>query len=270
MALLMLLAVSALTPNGAGLSQTMNERAVVAIQAEDLKAPFDFIVIGDPQGRYEATARLISNAERLNPAFAIFVGDLTMQGRPEQYQQYLDCIGKAKMPVLSVIGNHDVDDPTGRTGYERIFGKPDFSFEAGGRRFVILDSSGDDLAPAQLTWLQGVLDARQRAYVFTHRPPYMGNWWFSCFSNGTTEFLGMVRRARVPWVFMGHLHMLDGLTRDGTRFLVVGSGGIIPKTLPTGKPARCFVRVRVSPETEEVEVYGLQGERLEVPKGVRE
>ena len=244
---------------------TMNERAVVEIQGEDLRPPFDFIVIGDPQGRYEAAHRLLAGAELLRPAFAIFMGDLTQQGQEEQYQAYLGMIRAAKMPVLSLIGNHDTDAPGGRAAYERIFGRPDFSFDAGGRRFVVLDSAAGRLAAAQIGWLGGVLDGKQRTYVFTHEPPYMGNWWFDSFVDGTPQFLRLVERARVPWVFIGHLHLLDGLAWNGTRFLVVGSGGIIPYSLPEGKVARCFVRVRMTAEGEEMEAYGLQGERIEMP-----
>ena len=245
---------------------TVNERAVVTIQAQDVKPPFDFIVIGDPQGRYEAATRLLTTAERFNPAFTIFMGDLTMQGQEEQYEKYLAMIRVAKMPVLSVIGNHDTDAQGGRAAYERLFGRPDFCFEAGGRRFVCLDSAAGRLTAAQVGWLGGVLDGKQRTYIFTHEPPYMGNWWYDSFVEGTPQVLGLVEKARVPWVFMGHLHVLDGLARNGTRFLVAGSGGIIPWSLPEGQPARCFVRVHVTAEGEQMEAYGLQGERLELPR----
>ena len=244
---------------------TMNERAVVEIQGQDLRPPFDFVAIGDPQGRYEAARRLLAGAERLKPAFVIFMGDLTQQGLEEQYQAYLGMIRAAKMPVVSVIGNHDTDAAGGREAYERIFGRPDFSFDAGGRRFVALDSAAGRLTRAQIGWLGGVLDGKQRTYVFTHEPPYMGNWWFDSFVDGTPQFLRLVERARVPWVFIGHLHLLDGLAWNGTRFLVVGSGGIIPWSLPVGRLARCFVRVHVTAEGEEMEVHGLQGERVELP-----
>ena len=267
-ALILLAAGILLPPSSPAQGPTMNERAVVAIQAQDLKPPFDFIVIGDPQGRYEAASRLLANAKRFNPAFVIFVGDLTKQGQEEQYQAYLDMIRGAKMPVLSVIGNHDTDAAGGREAYERLFGKPDFCFDAGARGFVVLDSAAGRLTAAQLEWLKGVLDGKQRTYLFTHEPPYMGNWWFDSFVEGTPQFLSMVERARVPWVFIGHLHLLDGLARNGTRYLVAGSGGIIPYSLPEGKVARCFVRVHVTQEGEEIEAYGLHGERIEMPGGI--
>lgn len=243
----------------------MNERAVVAIQGQDLKPPFDFIAIGDPHRYYQTTSKLLAAAQRFNPAFAICLGDLTEQGLEEQYQSYLAMIQAAKMPVLSVIGNHDTGTPGGRAAYERIFGRPDFTFDAGGRRFVVLDSAAGRLTPPQLGWLAGVLDGRRRTYVFTHEPPYMGNWWYNSIVEGTPQFLDMAQRVHLPWVFLGHLHVLDGLVWNGTRFLVVGSGGIIPHSLPEGKPARCFVRVHVENEREQVEAYGLQGERIEMP-----
>jgi Icc-related predicted phosphoesterase len=243
----------------------MNERAVLAIQGQDLKPPFDFVVMGDPQGYYEAAGRLLAAARRFHPAFTIFMGDLTPGGQEEDYQRYVALIRSATMPVLSVIGNHDAKASGGREAYERIFGKPDFCFDAGRRRFVVFDTNGERLTASQLAWLASVLNGRQRSYVFTHRPPYMGNWWYHSFVGGTAQFLKMVERGQVPWVFLGHLHVLDGLTWNGTRFLVVGSGGIIPDSLPQGKPVRCLVRVRVMQDGEQLEVYGLQGERIELP-----
>ncbi len=245
-------------------AQTINERALESVRAKAVKTPFDFIAIGDPQGNYEAATRLLEGASRHNPAFAIFLGDLTQKGKEEQYQSYAAMIAAAKMPVLSVIGNHDTDAPEGRATYERLFGSPDFSFEAGGRRFVVLDTAGGQLSDAQLAWFEKALEGQKRTYVFTHEPPYMGNWWFNGFVSGTGQFLSLIERARAPWVFIGHSHVLDGLKRGGTRFLMVGSGGIIPYTLPQGKAARCYVRVHVTETGEEMEVIGLQGERIEI------
>lgn len=96
----------------------------------------------------------------------VLTGDVTAQGRPDQYAEAARLIAASPVPVLAVPGNHDErvafragllggpgDDP----------GTPHRVVRVAGASFVLLDSTvpgrdGGALDPAALTWLSARLD----------------------------------------------------------------------------------------------------------------
>lgn len=101
------------------------------------------------------------------PAFMIATGDLTNTGSDEEYEAYAAAVARARIPIVSMPGNHDhhTDASEGaRLGarYERHLGARWFSFDAGGVHVACIDwfthLLGID-ADEQEAWLAADLDA---------------------------------------------------------------------------------------------------------------
>lgn len=72
--------------------------------------------------------------------FVIHCGDLSDFGATCEFQWTRDHLQKLKIPFVALLGNHDCLG-TGNQTYEVIFGNPDFSFIAGGVKFVCLNTN---------------------------------------------------------------------------------------------------------------------------------
>ena len=77
-----------------------------------------------------------------NPAFMIHTGDITHTAKPQEFDDALQMIGRAKLDVHYAPGEHDILDPATRTAYLERFGKGAgggwYSFDHGGVHFVSL------------------------------------------------------------------------------------------------------------------------------------
>ena len=73
---------------------------------------FRFIQISDSQPRSEEVWQIIeSSVELINdldPAFVLFVGDLTETGTQKEFRRIKTIVDKVKSPVYAVPGNHDL------------------------------------------------------------------------------------------------------------------------------------------------------------------
>jgi len=240
--------------------ETCNARALRLISRLPQGKEFTFVAIGDPQGEYEAFRRILEESRKVKPAFIVVLGDLTAHSRREEFERYCEVVSSLDIPIVSVIGNHDVCGE-GRAIFREMIGDSILSFDYGGRRFIILDSADGRLDPSQLDWLKQKLKTDLICYVFTHEPPFIGNWWAHSFRKGTKEFLKLVESSRVKRVFIGHLHIVDGFWRNGIAYTIVGSGGIKPALLPLGRAARGFLEVRVSGAEDSVSFHECAVER---------
>lgn len=72
--------------------------------------------------------------------FVIHCGDLSDFGATREFQWTRDHLQKLQIPFVALLGNHDCLG-TGNQTYEVIFGNPDFSFIAGGVKFVCLNTN---------------------------------------------------------------------------------------------------------------------------------
>lgn len=249
-----ILAAAALVLPPSATADDLNATAIERIAAAPGSIPFTFVLIGDPQGQYETFRTLLSQCAELNPRFVIVLGDLTPRGGQEDYDAYASIVRASSLPILSVIGNHDI--PTGgRARYEALFGKGDRFFDFANCRFILLDNADQKLAPEQVEWLDGALATKNRKFIAMHCPPFLGNWWYDSFMGGTRRFLELVSARGVKRVFMGHLHMVDSLFYEGVDYLVCGSGGIAPVLLPFGEARVCLVSVTVSADAEKVTIH---------------
>jgi hypothetical protein len=212
--------------------------------------PYRFAVIGDAEpGRFwfwralfnrdqHAFWKQLKKADRAGADFILQLGDMVSRGVPRNFRAFFENLRAAapRTPYLTVIGNHDRHNPHGVSNsrvYRSLFGPTDYTFERGGRRFVVLDNSAGRITPGQLEWLRSVLSADKPAVVFTHIPPApLGEWTDFAgrkgaggFRAGADEFMRLMSERKVARVYMGHVHGLGVLDRGGVRYVLTGGGG---------------------------------------------
>lgn len=222
---------------------------------------FFFFVFADPQfGMFESDKdfgretrnfeQAIAAANRLHPAFIVVLGDLV--NRPSDsaeiaaYQRVARELDSS-IPLYNVAGNHDVGNtptPTSLEAYRRNFGPDYYSFRVAGIAGIVLDVSLLQ-NPAQVageverqhTWLKKKLKEAKRAHVthilmFQHQPWFVhsadepDDYW-NIPQLARREYLGLLKRYGVRYVFAGHLHQNASAT-DGALHMITSA--------PVGKP----------------------------------
>jgi hypothetical protein len=229
--------------------RTQTQLAKLAQAPRPAGESYRFAVIGDAEpGRFwiwrklfnrdpGAFWKLLPRADRAGADFIVQIGDMVSRGVLRNFRAFFEHLRAAapRTPYLTVIGNHDRHRPHGITNssvYRSLFGKTDYAFERGGRRFVVLDNSAGRVTPGQLEWLRSVLSADHPAVVFTHMPPApLGEWTdfgrkgSGGFRKGAEEFMSLMSERKVARVYVGHVHGLGVLERGGVRYVLTGGGG---------------------------------------------
>jgi len=230
----------------------MNELALEKLTKEPPPDSFCVAVMADPHGVYKALKPLMEQAAAYKPRFCMILGDLGGRWREERYKAYVEFIMQQPVPVISVPGNHDMHSK-GRLYYRRYIGKDYFRFDYGPARFICLDTSLIRMGRKQLEWYEESLKTDKTKLVFTHCPPFVGDWWPHAFLQGGLEFLRITEAAKVDCVLAGHAHVYNRTRQNGTDFLLLGSAGPQPPPVPTGRTLRGFALIRVSPGNCSVE-----------------
>lgn len=256
-------------------------------------ATFRFAVIGDAEpGRFRlwrwlfnhggrgAFERLLTQAAREPVDFVIQLGDMVSRGTPKLFARFLQILERVRpaAPYLTVLGNHDRESPHGRSDsslYRRLFGAPDYRFDHGGVRFVVLDTSGFGVDSSRLEWLDRALDAPGPKIVFTHVPP----WWLrpwtdfkgmrgvAGFRRGAREFGRILERHGVQRVYLGHIHGLGSQHISGVRYVLSGGGGspLFPSGVRKHNRYHHYLVVEVGPDGIRETVQRLDGRRHPLP-----
>jgi 3',5'-cyclic-AMP phosphodiesterase len=114
------------------------------------------------------------------PQAVLVTGDLTNDGKAEQYAQLAAALAELELPLYVLAGNHD-SRPALRAAFD-VPGEGDaliqYAIELDGLRVVMLDTQrsgepGGELGPDRLAWLAGELSSRRNTptLVAMHHPP---------------------------------------------------------------------------------------------------
>ena len=127
------------------------------------KLPLQIALLADPQGTPHDLRRVVERINNLAEVDFIFVlGDLTDFGLKDEYIDYYKAIGKAKAPIISVLGNHDAIS-FGKRIYIQMFGGFDFTFDIGELRFIVWNNNKWEFGNNNnLDWLENALAAADR------------------------------------------------------------------------------------------------------------
>lgn len=139
--------------------------------------PFRVGLIADSHTYYdefEKQVDYINSRDDLD--FIIHLGDLTLSANIREFNWYNDIMNRIKIPVITLIGNHDCLG-NGYDIYREMFGESNFYFRYKGVKFVIFDDIiwEKKVQDPDFKWLNEALkNDDDYAYVlpFAHIPPW--------------------------------------------------------------------------------------------------
>jgi 3',5'-cyclic-AMP phosphodiesterase len=188
------------------------------------------------------------------PAFMIHTGDISHTAKPQEFDDALQMIGRAKLDVHYAPGEHDIVDPATRSAYLERFGKGAtgagwYSFDQGGVHFVSLVNVVDlkknglgSLGPEQLAWLDGDLrglSASTPIVLFAHIPLWMVAPEWGWGTEDSAQALALVSRFGSVTVLNGHIHQLMQKVEGNVTFHTARSTAFpqpAPGTAPSPGP----------------------------------
>ena len=232
------------------LSLDQNIKAILAKQVETRNG-FDFVVIGDSRDGAEVYSRLLARAGSLHPLFIIQTGDFVKNGAPSEYENYNKQIAAVDIPMVHLPGNHDLR--YGQDTYRQKVGEPNWYFDVGDTRFIGLDNGSGKFTPEAMALARETLTSQKTCLVAFHYPPAVGRWAVHAMIDDQKGGQGglvmdLIKKAKAPLVFLGHIHLYDEMGIDGTQYIITAGGGAkLYSQYNFGKPEYGFLLVQVRP-----------------------
>jgi Icc protein len=154
------------------------------------------------------------------PDAVLATGDLTNDGRPEQFDLLRALLDRLEIPIYLIPGNHDEREGFRSTFSDRPWmpasGPIDYVIEDFPVRLVGMDTSEPDrhdgtLDDGQLAWLDATLsrEPSRPTLLFLHHPPFLsGLWLFDAIRLGGSQALRTVVEGhpQVTQIIAGHVH----------------------------------------------------------------
>jgi hypothetical protein len=207
-------------------------------QLERLKTPaggaLTFAVLGDNRSNPAVFEQVLRHLD-CDPdlAFAIDVGDMVEQGTLEQFDEFFKHLrSAARLPFLTVVGNHDLGENQDLTLYREIFGPDYYAFQLRDHYFIVLnDNLHTGMGEAQMAWLEQELRKSQSyktRLVFLHVPLFdpRGGENHHCLPEATGRRLAaLFHQYRVTHIFAGHIHSYFSGNWDGVPYTITGGAG---------------------------------------------
>jgi hypothetical protein len=228
------------------LALNQNIRAIVAHQGEST-GTFTFVVLGDSRDGAETYKRVLLRAMTLRPLFILHTGDLVTNGKPSEYEDYMKQVAPLPISMLHLPGNHDVR--SGTDAYRKYVGEPNWYFDLGNLRIIALDNASGAFSPETLSFARKTLTSRKVCLVAFHKPPPLGRWTAHAMQEDGHEIMNLIKEAKAPIVFLGHLHLYDEMDIGGAKYIISAGGGApLHGKYDFGKAEYGFVVVRVTPK----------------------
>jgi len=233
------------------LSLDQNIQAILAKQ-DGTTDGFDFVVLGDSRDGAEVYSRLLTRARSLHPLFIIHTGDFVKKGDPVEYEDYIKQIAAFDIPMVHLPGNHDVRN--GEDTYRRFVGEPNWYFDVGRIRLIGLDNADGTFSAKAVAFARKTLTDQKTCLVAFHYPPAVGRWTVHAMvqdqkAGGGGEVLNIIKKVKVPLVFLGHIHLYDEMDIEGTQYIISAGGGAkLYDKYGFGKPEYGFLLVQVKPQ----------------------
>ncbi|MBV9066754.1 MAG: metallophosphoesterase [Methylobacteriaceae bacterium] len=157
------------------------------------------------------------------PSFMIHTGDITHLSRAAEFDNADQVIGKAKLDVHYVPGEHDVIDEDRGKAYLDRYGKNAkgagwYSFDQGGVHFIglvnVLDLKAGglgNLGDEQLAWLEDDVRGKSAStpiVVFAHVPLWLVYDKWGWGTDDGARALGLLKGFGSVTVLNGHIHQI--------------------------------------------------------------
>jgi len=191
-----------------------------------------FAAINDIHITDAKSASLLSHAVKgikadKNIEFVVVLGDVSSEGRLDEFRLAKQCLDKLEKPWHAIPGNHDltanVADPY--ANYKRFMGDTQWTKDEAGWQFIGLDTCAagaveGTVSPAGIEWLKDALKhtGKDRPIaLFTHHPLNP-----SSKDNRLTnadEVLGLFSGHHLRLVASGHFHGNQAEEKEGVLFI---------------------------------------------------
>ncbi len=211
---------------------------------------FNYVVLGDTQGRCDIFEEMIPLINAQKPAFVLHCGDITTFSEDEEFKRFLALSPGISAPLFTTPGNHDVK--FGVETYRNCLGSMDYSFDFGCRRFLALDSSRQTITDEQFTWLEGECtiensEGTKKNILFTHVPPvgYLTETHGYLDRKVPTRLIHILENNSYEYCFAGHVHVYNYTLLNGIKYVITGGGGALPYAPEEQGGFRHFVVVHV-------------------------
>jgi predicted phosphodiesterase len=189
-------------------------------------------------------ANYVSDINSHTPAvdFVFQLGDLTDNGKPEEFAVARSILDSLRCPLYPVVGNHDNMQSDNKQGWKDFAGRDstNYSFDHGGLHFLVIDCTMDPyVAPrvhcdrTLLEWVAQDLAANSAkpAFLISHFNMWERSWDADfALGKGYGEYKGMpdlrekLRAAgNVIAVINGHVHANRVELHDGIHYIDIGA-----------------------------------------------
>lgn len=206
--------------------ENINNKNIARIEkACQNKDTIRFIMISDTQRWYDETQDFVNIANRRTDIdFVLHGGDVSDFGVTKEFLWQRNILNGLNVPYVVLLGNHDCLGD-GEDVFEKVFGKPNFSFKANNVKFICLNTNAleyDYSSPVpDFDFIESQLDSVPTANAKTvfamHARPYCEQ-----FNNNVAKvFEYYVQRfPQVQFCLNGHDHHLeaDDLFGDGLMY----------------------------------------------------
>jgi 1,2-diacylglycerol 3-alpha-glucosyltransferase len=199
------------------------------------KQAFSFAVVGNINnsvGVFERKIIPMLNAADID--FVVSAGNAVSGPGEDKYRALYRTLSRLTVPYLLTAGRNETKNFGSHRFYQH-FGPYFFSFEAGGSRFIFLDSTAKASYAWQLRWLEELLatPASESTFVFIGHPLKQANRQSLLDENEDyleqSDFrralLVLISRYEVDAVFSANLHVYDHHHHENTHFITTGGAG---------------------------------------------
>jgi serine/threonine-protein phosphatase CPPED1 len=198
-----------------------------------------FAVLGDNRGNPTVFGKLLGQIDR-DPdiAFAVHLGDTVETGTPPEYREFFQVVQKNfHKPLLSVVGNHELNSKVGLELYHQVFGPDYYAFQVNRNYLIAVDDNNKRvLGEEQWRWLEQELQKAQgyqTRLVFLHIPLFdpqpVPNHPSGLPPKVANRLAELFKKYRVTYIFAAHKHGY-----------FAGKWAGIPFTLTAGAGAKLY------------------------------
>ncbi|MBE9536603.1 MAG: metallophosphoesterase [Proteobacteria bacterium] len=196
----------------------------------DLKEnEYKFMVFAEASGGGNVFDRIISDVNYRKPLFVVSGGDMLEHPGSSAYDDFLEKVGKVRLPFLSVPGSMETAKG-GHDIYPDYFGAAYYSFEYKGAHFVFLDNGAGYLSEEQFLWLDRELMQSKAAnkFVFMHLPPFDPRPGREAPMGKGGQFKrlsSILEKYKVNYVFSAGIHSYFKKEVAGVNYIISGGAG---------------------------------------------
>jgi len=161
---------------------------------------------------------------KIKTDFFIIVGDLVLLGQGKEFKRLSAfCKKRVKVPIFTVVGNHDLPS------FPKFCGLSTYAIILDNFVFVSLDNSKRKFSPKELNFLARQLKKHKekKFFILFHIPPPT-EIHQSCIDDLEWKKIKEVLdkfKERIVCIFCGHIHTFLDYYLDGYRIFITGGGG---------------------------------------------